>query len=615
MDKKLFREARFERDAIDPERRTVSLAFASEEPVPRHGYREILSCTTRAVRLGRLADGGALLVDHDWTDQVGVVESVEFGADRVGRAVVRFGKSARATEIFNDVVDGIRTKVSFGYWIHKTESRKAADGVQDVTAIDWEPFEVSLVAVPADASPSVGVGRSADDTPPETTVSNEAASAAKDDIMTTENNAPDIRAIENQVRSAELARINSLEQMGEAYSRFGGVELARAAISKGESVGDLQAKILERVKAQPAPSADIGLTQQEARSFSFMRAIHAMANPHDRKAREAAAFEFEVGEAAAKAAGRQAKGLFVPNEVLAQRRDLNVTTSTAGGHVVATDLLASSFIDLLRNRMVIAEAGATMLTGLNGNVAIPRQTGGATAYWVAESGSPTESQQAFDQVTLTPRTVGAFTDISRKLMLQSSLDIEALVRRDLATILALEIDRAALHGSGASNQPTGLASVAGIGSVAGGTNGAAPTWANMISLETEVATDNADVGNLAYVTNAKVRGKLKSTQRVATYGDVFVYGEGDTPINGYRTLISNQVSSALTKGSSSGVCSAIFFGNWADLLVGMWGGLDLTVDPYTGSTSGTVRVVALQDVDVAVRHAESFAAMLDALTV
>jgi HK97 family phage major capsid protein len=232
---------------------------------------------------------------------------------------------------------------------------------------------------------------------------------------------------------------------------------------------------------------------------------------------------------------------------------------------------------------------------------------------VAESGAPTESQQAFDQVTMSPKTLGAFTDISRKLLLQSSIDIETFVRNDLATVLALEIDRAAIHGSGSSNQPTGILATSGIGSVAGGTNGAAPTLANIIGLETEVAQDNADLGSLSYLTNTKVRGKLKQTFTNSTYGDAPIFGM-DGRMNSYNTAITNMVSSTLTKGSASGVCSAIIFGNFADLIVGMWGSLDLMVDPYTSSTSGTVRVVALQDLDIAVRHPESFSAMLDALT-
>jgi HK97 family phage major capsid protein len=359
------------------------------------------------------------------------------------------------------------------------------------------------------------------------------------------------------------------------------------------------------------PNTDIGLTQKEAQRFSFVRALNALANPNQRSAQEAAAFEIEVGRTAAEKSGKASRGIMVPTDVL--KRDLLVGTASAGGNTVATDLLAADFIELLRNRMVVMGMGARMLTGLVGNIAIPRQSGAATAYWVAENAAPTESQQSFDQVTMSPKTMGAFTDISRKLLLQSSIDVEAFVRQDLATVLALELQRVAINGSGSGAEPRGILQTVGIGSVAGGTNGAVPTFTNLVSLETEVAQDNADVGTLGYLTNARVRGRLKTVEKASTTG-MFLWENGSTPLNGYAAEVTNAVPSNLTKGTSSGVCSALLFGNWAELIMGMWGGLDLMVDPYTGSTAGTVRVVTLQDVDVAVRHAESFSAMVDALT-
>jgi len=228
----------------------------------------------------------------------------------------------------------------------------------------------------------------------------------------------------------------------------------------------------------------------------------------------------------------------------------------------------------------------------------------------------TESQPAFDQVSLTPNTVGGFTDYTRKMLLQSTPDIEFLVRSDLATTVATEIDRVAINGSGTGAEPTGILNTSGIGSVAGGTNGAAPTWANIVDLESAVANSNADVAALGYLTNSKVRGKLKQTEKASSTGQ-FVWG-GDTAepglglLNGYQAGVSNNVPSNLSKGTGTNL-SAIIFGNFADLLIGQWGILDLLVDPYTFSSTGTVRVVALQDVDVSVRHAESFAAMLDAI--
>jgi len=608
-----FRALDVARDSINTEARTVELAFSSEEPVDRSFGTEILDHSPTSIRTGRLENGGPVLVDHNPTDQVGVVESVSIDGDRRGRVRVRFGRGQRASEIFNDVVDGIRRSVSVGYRIHEMKQERVGKGAApDVfRAVDWEPLEVSLVSIPADVT--VGIGRASGSDFAPVLIHQLFEEVQMENIQPVVAPAPapavDVRVLENDVRNRELDRVRGIRKLGDTFKV---VDLAERAIDGGLGLDQFRASVIEHLeRTRPVPSSDIGMSDREVRSFSFVRAINALANPTDRRAQEAAAFEFEASRAAAERLGRASRGITVPIDVLA--RDLLVGTSTAGGHTVATDLMAGDFITLLRNRSYMMQVG-TVMSGLNGNVAIPRHTTAATAYWVAENGAPTESQQAFDQVTLSPKTVGAFTDFSRRLTLQTSIDVESFVRNDLATILALEIDRVALHGSGASNQPTGVAATSGIGSVAGGTNGLAPTYANIIALESAVAVANADVGNLAYCTNAKVRGKLKSTEKATSTG-MFVYAEGSTPLNGYTSVITNQVSSTLTKGTSTSVCSAIFFGNWRDLMIGMWSGLDLLVDPYTGSTAGTVRVVALQDVDVAVRHPESFAAMLDALTV
>ena len=272
------------------------------------------------------------------------------------------------------------------------------------------------------------------------------------------------------------------------------------------------------------------------------------------------------------------------------KRDLNVGTATAGGNLVETELDAANFIDLLRNASALDQAGATVLTGLTGNVNIPRQSGSATAYWVAESGSPTESQQTIDQVSLTPKTCGAFTDFSRKLMIQSSIDVENMVRTDLARVLALEIDRVGLYGSGSSNQPLGLKDTTGVLTEDFAAN--TPTFAEVVALESDVAGANALLGSPVYVMNSAMAGSLKTATKDSGSGQ-FVLQGGE--VNGYRAVISNQVAS-----------NDLWFGNFSDLIIAYFSGLDLMVDPYTGSTSGTVRVVALQDVDIAARHGASF---------
>jgi HK97 family phage major capsid protein/HK97 family phage prohead protease len=598
------RALQVERAAINEEARTASLAFASEMPYERYWGVEILDLSPQAMRQSRLRTGANLLVDHDSRDVVGVIESVEVGADRVARATVRFGKSARAEEVWQDVRDGIRRNVSVGYMIHKAQLVEERDGVETFRVTDWEPFEVSLVSVPAD--PTVGVGRSLEfslDAGPDADPTATAPAAAAALTLTTQSKDHIMSDVTVDARNhaAEISKI--------ARGLPGGADMAMDAIQRGLTTEQFQAEALAKLATAPVRTADVGMSRTEVKRYSLMRALNALANPNDANAQRAAAFERECSDAVAGKMGKSARGLYLPHDV--QKRDLTVGTSTAGGHTVATDLLAGDFITLLRNAMVIMGMGTRMLTGLQGNVAIPRQTGAGTAYWVAESSAPTESQQAFDQVTMSPKTVGAFTDISRKLLAQSSLDVEALVQQDLATVLGLAIQQAAINGTGASNQPSGLLTLI-TPSVAGGTDGLAPTWAHIVELESDVSVANADIGTLSYLTNAKVRGKLKGTSKVSGQNG-FVWEGGDTPLNGYRAAVTNGVPSNLTKGTGTNL-SAIIYGNFADLLIGMWGTLDLMVDPYSLSTSGTVRVVALQDVDVAVRHAESFATMVDAIT-
>jgi len=520
---------------------------------------------------------------------------------------VRFGKSARAEEIFNDIKDGIRKSISVGYRVYKAvaEERGEDGDIESYRVIDWEPVEVSLVSIPADES--VGINRNLPEFS-EKTIKKESKTmpnAVKEKEK--EKTVVDTSAIEEKARKKEQDRVRSLLKVGETYNQ---PELARKFVENGGSESDLNKAILEsmgRSKPVEAKSPDIGLTEKEKSEFSFVRAMNALANPTDRRAMDAASFEFECSRAAQEKTKSESRGLLVPVDVL--KRDLVAGTPSAGGDTVATDLLAGSFIDLLRNNSLMLGL-STMLTGLNGNIAIPRQTGGATAYWVGENGAPTESQQAFDQITLSPETVGAYTEYSRKLLLQSSIDIEAFVRMDLAKVLALEIDRVCINGSGASNEPRGILNTTGIGDVAGGVNGAVPSWGNVVDLETEVAIDNADVGSLRYVTNARIRGALKQTEK-ATSTAQFIWSEGGN-MNGYESLVTNQVPADLTKGTSTD-CSAILFGNFADLIIGMWGGLDLQVNPYSLDTTGAVRITAFQDLDTAIRHPESFAAMQDAL--
>lgn len=636
----VFRRAfRVDRSAIDKESRTIDMTFSSEEPYKRWWGIEILDHSESSVRLGRL-NGGAhpLLVNHDWDRQPGVIEKAWIGDDRRGRSRARFGRSAYADEIRQDVEDGIRSLVSVGYIVHKvieqstqkaaqpsdreisgdefralvlsdefqhtmSERREAGEDPPVFRVVDWEPFENSLVAVPADAT--VGVGRSF-------TIGAKAQKDTK--TMTDENRQPaeqipDVQAITNAARDSEITRIREIVALGNLHKR---PEMAQDAVTKGTSRDQFGSDLLAALAAsQPKFDPQIGMTDREVRRFSLVRAIRALANPKDQSAQREAAFEFEASQAQAQKLGKPTRGLMIPEDVL--RRDLitGTATSTAkGGNLVQTTLLDGSFIDVLRNKMVLPAAGARFLSGLQGNVAIPKKTTASTSYWVGENSAPTEGAMVFGQVTLSPKTLAAYVDFSRRLAIQSSVDVENMVRDDLATGIAVALDEAGLGGA-KTNGPTGVRGTSGIGSAAIGTNGGAPTWASIVSLEREVEVDNALVGSLAYITNAKVRAKLKQTPRQSSGVEGnFLLSDSAKELNGYAFLTTNAIPSNLTKGSSSD-CSAMLFGNWSDLLIGQWSGIDLLVDPYTGSSAATTRVTAFVDVDVAVRYAESFAAVLD----
>jgi HK97 family phage major capsid protein/HK97 family phage prohead protease len=567
------------------EERTFEFPFSSEYPVARYFGNEILSHEGKAADLSRLNDGAPLLFNHNPDRVIGVVERAYIdGNKRRGYARVRFSRNPFAQEILSDVKDGVLRNVSFGYSIDKMEER----GSGDYLATAWSPYEISVVSVPAD--PGVGIGRSLED--------DNAASAAPtpDPIPSMENTTPDLAVVRAEAAEAERARISDITSL---CTKHGMEDLGRQMVESGRSIDEARAAVLDKLnipqETVTMQAADIGLSEKESRSFSFLRAINYLSNPTDRSAREAAAFEIEASEAAAAKLGRQSRGITIPQDVL--RRDLNVGTASAGGNLVATDLDAGSFIDLLRNASALDQAGATVLTGLTGNVAIPRQSGAATAYWVAESGSPTESQQTVDQVSLVPRTVAAYTDFSRRLMIQSSIDVENMVRSDLASVIALKIDAAGLYGTGSNSEPLGLKNTTGIGTE--DFAAAAPTFAEVVALESDVATANALLGTPVYLMNAAMRGNLKTTKKDAGSG-IFIMENGE--VNGYRGVLSNQVASG-----------DLWFGNFADLIIGYFSGLDLMVDPYTHSTSGTVRVVAMQDCDIAIRHPESFSRGNDTL--
>lgn len=367
--------------------------------------------------------------------------------------------------------------------------------------------------------------------------------------------------------------------------------------------------------AQIDPAADQGtnpldVSQHDLSKYSFMRALRCLVRrqPVD-------GLEGEISAEIAKRSGKPAQGFymygsagsFVEARAASQREKRDLTASTGVGGINQT-VLFQSFIDKLRNRTLVDKVGTRFMAGLVGKFYIPRQSGTASSQWVGEEGAASQSNQTLDQVALAPNTLSCWTDVSRQFVEQTSLDAESFVRDDLAKVMAIEIDRAAFTGNGLSNQPTGILHNSGITHAfpAGG-GGAALTWNDMVGMETTLATANADIGALAYVTNNKVRGALKTALRSSVAGAKYIWDDDNT-INGYPAFSGNNIPSNLGAADSegAGALSTIMFGDWEDLIIAMWGGLDIIVDPYTNSKSGGVRVVALQDIDIKVRHNESF---------
>lgn len=604
----LYRQAEIRAGDWDKDKRTVLLSFSSEHPVDRVFGKEVLDHGAESVRLERLNESGSLLINHNIDDQVGTVERAWITNDRKGKAVVRFSRSVRGEEIFQDVQDRIRKTVSFAYRIYKMVEGER-NNETFYKAVDWEPLEISLTPLPAD--PTVGIGRKAEE---------------QFEIEILENT----RGVKMNPAEQERNRILEITAIGE---KTGMSDIANQYIESGKSIEEFRKAVLEKMDSKIIPidssasvqSGLIGMSGQEIRQFSFLKLIRGLVDIKEgRRPTEPIDLEIECSRAVEKLKGRAPQGLFIPADVLRVplQRDLLVGTATAGGHLVATELLSSSFIELLRNRMIVRRLGAIILGDLQGFVDIPGQSDGATAFWVGENVNLTESQQVFRQLELEPHTVGGFTDISRRMLIQSSMDIEALVRSDLARTIAQEVDRAALNGSGLGAQPLGLLNTAGIGTA--NWNAANPL-STVVELETDVAVGNADFGALRYCACAKVRGILKQTFTNATYGEIpmwknikidkdLVVGE----LNGYEAMVSNQLPDNLTSSGESGSTSQsganrgiLVYGNWNDLVIAEWSGIDILVDPYTGGTAGRLRIIVFQDVDFGVRNVESFSYCAD----
>lgn len=605
-------------DELDEEKRTFEFSFSSEAPIERFIMGEIgdevLDHDPKSVRMEFLGGGNApFLMDHDHTNQVGVIESANIdGSAGRGTAIVRLGKSNRAEELFQDIKNGIRKNISFGYRVHKFVQEEGDKTV--FRATDWEPFEISSVSVPADTS--IGIGR-ADGEEIETIIEYKEAvmpDKVEDKVETRAaetKTVPAVPAVDlNKERgdaiTQERTRSKEITALGNHFKLS---ELAEKHISEGTPLDQFRSIVLTEMKPQKEiqdKRGDVDGMENEKREYSLFRAVEAANTGNWTNA----GYERELSDEIAKNMGKTARSFYVPKNMgWLGKRDI---TADGNPQMVGVDHLGADFITALRARLVIVAAGARVMEGLRGDVSIPAQNAVTSTFWVAENVAPTEGAPTYRNVTMSPKTVAAFVDMSRQLILQSDPSIEAIIRQDLIDGVAQQVDRVAINGGG-SEEPDGILQTSGIGSVAdSATDGGAITWDKVIDLESAVDVANALDGALSYLSNAKVKGEMRKTVRVSSTDSRFIMDDPNE-LSGFRFLNTNNVPSDLTKGTGTAL-SAMIFGNFNDLLIGHWGAVDVLVDPFSLSSQGATRMTIFNDIDVAVRHAESFAAIQDIVT-
>jgi HK97 family phage major capsid protein/HK97 family phage prohead protease len=630
----------------EKEENTYEFSFSSTYPVERSFGTEILSHDDGAIDFGRLNGGVApVLWNHNMDSVIGIVRNAYLDKEKKkGRAVVELSRNAKAQEVKRDIDDGILSSISVGYRILEMEEREI-DGNNAFFATRWEPHEVSVVASPA--APDVGISRGLidDNTMPsvekQDIVNSKRVYAASTDAqqpnskqqLTMEKEQLDLEVVRSEERkkaaSAERTRIREINAM---CSKRGFDDLAEQLVNNGSSVDSCRQAILERIDAKPVETAkpiEEQLSPQERKQYAKDYRLSAgirglITNDWSDKA---SGFAREISQQIAKDSGKGTRSgsLFIPYSGLVQRATYVTSGATTGGNIVATDLLADDFIEALRNSTVMVGLGVQTLSGLVGDVAIPRRSGVAsTGFLSSETAALSQAESTFDQISMTPKTLGTLSKFSRNMLIQATPGIEDLVRRDISDGINLGIDLGILNGTGSSGQPTGIMQTSGIGSVAIGTNGGAITVDKLIDLETAIMEDNAGVNadSISYVTNAKVMGAIK---KLKTSGGEYLVnnnlqalGRGATPVavNGYPLAMTNQVPSNLTKGSTSGTCSAVVMGDFSQAILGLYGsGIEITAgedsDDFAKNLVSVKGVVAF---DVAVRHAQSFAAILDVTT-
>ncbi len=580
----------------EPEKKAVRVSVSSEEPYLKwvwdedardyvRGY-EVLGHGEGEIDFSRMK-GGLVVQDGHYGKQIGIIDNPEVKDGKLG-GVVRFGHSQDARDCEADALDGIRRNMSVGYFVNELKREGVAeDGYPIFRAVRWTPFEGSFVNVPADVT--VGVGRSALDTTEPTnqpTNGGETATLTQGDEMTKEEIEAAIAAAVKENTEASLKRVAELE-------------------------AELKALKDKKPETPPPGKAAKAFDEAEERhiekQYNLCAVIRALAGE-----KVDVGFERELSEQIAKATSKEARGLFIPDaafRTLTGKTNVSDHITGNGAATVATELLAGSYIDALVARTVLGGAGVQTLSGLTGDIAIPKG-GTATAGWLtAEDADATVASPSFSQITGTPHTISSNVDISRKLTLQSALSVQILISGMILDAIARGIEAAAFDGTGSSGQPTGVSATVGINAISSLVAGA-PTHDALVDFWEKIYTANAAGASMKFIGSPAVKALLCKTRDYTPFNNT-----GAKASSGVVGAVGSEylcTKDGLVEGYQflmSGLCNAkkLYFGDWSQLILAFWSGVDLTVDPYSLSTKGALRLVAFQDCDVLVRHPQAFA--------
>ena len=595
---------------IDEDKRTVRIALSSEEPVERSFGIEILDHSRESVDMEWARSGNMpVLLDHDSRSLVGIVESFELdSASNRTLAHIRFGRSELAQEAWQDVLDGIRKSVSVGYRINSMVRDESAE---DATfRANWTPMEASLVSIPADTNPMVGVARSKDSAEVNTPVinNNNLKEIKMTEEIKSEVNLDEVRSEATVVaRSAVAKEAKEILALATKHNKR---DLADASIGEGHTLEQFRGILLNNISDDTpleTPVAEVGLNEKQRGQYSFLNAIRAASSGDWSKA----GLEREISNEIANRSGKEARGFYLPMDIGWGQRDQTVGTNSQGGFLKGTDHLGNEFIGEVYANSVVASLGGRVMTGLQGDIAIPKLSASVTnTAFVAEGSAPSEGAGVFAQVTMAPKTLATFVDYTRKLALQSDPSVEQILRNDVVQTMAAKIDQVALNGGG-SNEPSGILQESDTNVVAIATNGGAVTYAKVVDMEAAIASDNALTGTLNFATTPGVQGAMRQIPRQGSGVEGNFILNDSNSILGHNVTVSTNVPSTLTKGSTSGTCHALILGDFSQVMMGFWSGIDVVVDSSTLSTSGGTRIAFFQDVDVAVRIPNAFAAIKD----